>query len=67
VLVVDIPDQIEEPWYRGQVYVGYKDAAKNSPQCVIITGTGRKQQPPMHSIYADHPFQIVSIDIMELL
>jgi len=27
VLVVDIPDKIEEPWYRGQVYVGYKDAS----------------------------------------
>ena len=25
-IVVDIPEQIEEPWYR-EVYVGYKDAA----------------------------------------
>ena len=25
--MVDIPDQIKEPRYRGQVYVGYKDAA----------------------------------------
>ena len=27
VLVVDIPDNIQELWYRGQVHVGYKDAA----------------------------------------
>ena len=27
VLVVDIPDNIQESWYRGQVHVGYKDAA----------------------------------------
>ena len=27
VLVADIPDSIEESWYRGQVLVGYKDAA----------------------------------------
>jgi len=26
-LLIDIPEKIEEPWYRGQVYVGYKDAA----------------------------------------
>ena len=26
-LFIDIPERIEEPWYRGQVYVGYKDAA----------------------------------------
>ena len=27
VLVADIPDTIQESWYRGQVHVGYKDAA----------------------------------------
>ena len=26
-LLIDIPEKIEEPWYRVQVYVGYKDAA----------------------------------------
>lgn len=26
-LVVDIPDNIHDSWYRGQVIVGYKDAA----------------------------------------
>ena len=39
---------------------------KNCPQCAIVTGTGRKQQPPMHSIPVDRPFQIVGVDIMEL-
>ena len=27
VLLTDIPDSIKESWYRGQVLVGYKDAA----------------------------------------
>ena len=27
VLVADIPDNIQESWYRGQVLVGFKDAA----------------------------------------
>ena len=33
-LVVDIPDEICQSWYRGQVFVGYKDAAfePSSPQ-----------------------------------
>ena len=26
-LVVDIPDKIDESWYRGQVFVGFKDTA----------------------------------------
>ena len=26
-LVVDIPDRIDDSWYRGRVFVGYKDAA----------------------------------------
>ena len=26
-LLVDILERIEDPWYRGQVFVGYKDAA----------------------------------------
>ena len=26
-LVVDIPDKIDELWYRGQVFIGFKDAA----------------------------------------
>ena len=26
-LLIDIPERIEDPWYRGQVFVGYKDAA----------------------------------------
>ena len=30
VLVADIPDNIQESWYRGQVLVGFKDAAFES-------------------------------------
>ena len=26
-LIVDIPDDIQDSWYRGQVLVGFKDAA----------------------------------------
>ena len=26
-IFIYIPERIEEPWYRGQVYVGYKDIA----------------------------------------
>lgn len=33
VLLIDIPERIDDAWYRGQVLVGFKDAAfeKSSP------------------------------------
>ena len=40
--------------------------AKNCPQYAIVKGTGRKQKPPLHLISTEQPFQIVSVDIMEL-
>ena len=38
----------------------------HSAQCAIVTGSGRRQLPPMQPIPVDHPFQIIGIDIMEL-
>ena len=48
------------------MYRDIVDYTKNCPKRAIVTGTGRKKQPPMHSIPVDHPFQIVGVDIMEL-
>ena len=33
-------------------------------QCAIVTGSGRRQLPPLQSIPVDHPFQIVGLDII---
>ena len=54
-------------WWWDGMYQDITTYARNCPQCVIVTGSGRKQLPPMLSIPGDHPFQIVRVDIMELL
>lgn len=33
---------------------------------VVVAGSGRKQIPPLHPIPVQRPFQIFSVDIMEL-
>ena len=48
----------------------YRDAlnyAQNCPQCVLVQEAGRKQKPLLHPIPTEHPFQIVGVDLMELL
>ena len=41
--------------------------AQSCPQCAISQGAGSKQKPPLHLIPTEHPFQIVGVDVMELL
>ena len=53
-------------WWWENMYWDIVDYTKNCPQCAIVTGTGRKQQPPMHFISVGRPFQIAGMDIMEL-
>ena len=43
------------------------NSVKNCPQCTTVTGAGRKQLPPLQSVLVNHPFQIVNVDIIELL
>jgi len=35
--------------------------------CCIVNGTGNKKKPPLCPIPVKRPFQIIGIDIMELL
>jgi len=48
-------------WWWEKMDQDIIDYVKNCSQCAIVTGIGRKQQPPMHSIHVDHPFQIIGI------
>lgn len=48
----------------------YKDDVKfiaNCPQCTIVTGGGQHHHSPLHPIPVSCPFQIVSVDVLELL
>jgi len=53
-------------WWWDGTYQDVINYTRNCLQCVIITGSGRKQLPSMHSIPVDRPFQIVRVDIMKL-
>ena len=53
-------------WWWEHMYQDIINYTHNCPQCAIASGVGRRQSLPMKSIPVDHPFQIVSIDIMEL-
>ena len=37
------------------------------PQCAIVSGTGCVNRPPLHPIAVQNPFQIVGLDVMDLL
>jgi hypothetical protein len=39
---------------------------KNCSDCAVVSGTGRKQVPPLHPILVQCPFQILGVDILEL-
>ena len=53
-------------WWWDHIYQDIIDCAPNRPQCAILTGAGRRQSPSMKSTPADHPFQIIGVDIMKL-
>ena len=53
-------------WWWDGMYSDTVDYCKNCPQCAIVSGTGRKSNPPLKPIPVERVFQIVGVDIMEL-
>jgi len=53
-------------WWWKNMYRDVTNYTQGCDQCAIVTGLGRRQQPPMQSIPVDDPFQIIAVDIMEL-
>ena len=51
----------------GRVYTDTIKYVENCPVCTIVTGNGRHYNPPLHPIPVDRPFQIVGVDLLELL
>ena len=54
-------------WWWEHMYKDINDYVCSCPQCAIVSGAGRRQSPQRKSIPVDHPFQIIGVDIMELL
>ena len=53
-------------WWWDGMYSDAVEYCKNCPQCAIVSGTGRKSNPPLKPIPVERVFQIVGVDIMEL-
>jgi len=53
-------------WWWQNMYRDIINYTCGCAQCAIVTGSGRRQLPPMQPIPVDRPFQIIGVDIMEL-
>ena len=53
-------------WWWDGTYSDGVNYCKNCPQCAIVSGTERKNNPPLKPIAVEQVFQIVGVDIMEL-
>ena len=73
VLVADIPDNIQESWYRGQVLVGFKDAfepsssMRHATELASILSSDTHLQKSILSLYSDggpdHTVTHVSVQV----
>ena len=52
-------------WWKG-MYADTVKFCRACPGCSTVSGTGRHNKPPLCPIPVQKPFQIVSVDIMEL-
>ena len=57
---------LADNWYWEGMFGDVESICKNCPQCVIVSGSGRCNKPPLHPIPVQRPFQIVGVDIMDL-
>ena len=53
-------------WWWPGMYTDAEKCARACPECMIATGTGRRNRPPLHPIPVQRPFQVLGIDIMDL-
>ena len=52
-------------WWEG-MYTDVLRFCQNCPKCAVCTGSGRHDNPPLHPICVQRPFQIIGVDIMDL-
>ena len=53
-------------WYWEKMYMDVENYCKSCPQCVIVSGCGRRNRPLLHPILMQRPFQTIGVDIMDL-
>ena len=59
-------DTLMSAWWWPGMYTDAEKFATSCPECVIATGTGRRNKPPLHPIPVQRPFQVLGIDVMDL-
>ena len=57
---------VSRHWWWEAIYRDCISFCKNYAECVVVSGSGRVQRPPLHPIPVQKPFQIIGVDIMEL-
>ena len=53
-------------WWWPNLYRDVVEFCRNCAECSVVSGSGRRQVPPLHPIPVQRPFQILGVDIMEL-
>ena len=54
-------------WYWKGMYEDIMNYCHKCPQCVFVSGSGKCAKPQLHPILVSKPFQIVGVDVMDLL
>lgn len=57
---------LSRSWWWPNMYTDVVSYCRNCGECAIVSGTGKKNRPPLHPIPVQRPFQILGVDIMEL-
>ena len=48
-----------QSWWWPRIHSNALEYANNCPQCAMVQGAGGQQNPSLHPIFTEHPFQIV--------
>ena len=54
-------------WWWKNMYPDVIEFCKNYPECAIVLGHSRRNKSPLYPIAVQRPFQIVGVDVMDLL
>ena len=54
-------------WWWDGMYADASHFVRSCLTCAIVSGDGKLSRPPLHPIPVQRPFQIVGVDVMDLL
>ena len=63
----DLYAALRRKWWWRNMYRYAVEFCRSCGECATVGGVGRQNKPPLHPIPVQRPFQIVGLDVMELL